>query len=170
MSGDYARLSLDQRDHHSPASPSHPPGAIRLNSLEPVSRPSTSSDGDSDIIYRDTLDDEPFEKYNEKTSSRPFEDDGHAEEDGEGYEIEPRRLRPRKKSRRVLAVLIGIVGFAAVIGTLSALGWSAPAYNVRAGNKHMTMDHVFNGTFAVRTKQIDWVKEGKSGHEWLRDS
>lgn len=73
------------------------------------------------------------------------------------------QLRPRKRSKKILAVLIGIVGLASVIGALSAWSYSAPSYSVTGGNKHITMDHVFNGTFAARSKRIDWVKEGECG-------
>jgi len=71
------------------------------------------------------------------------------------------QLRPRKRSKKTLAVLVGILVFAAGIGALSALTYAGPSYSVVQGNKHMTMDHIFNGTFAPVTKRIDWVKEGK---------
>jgi uncharacterized membrane protein SpoIIM required for sporulation len=71
------------------------------------------------------------------------------------------QLRPRKRSKKTLAVLVGILVFAAVIGALSAFTYAGPSYSVVQGNKHMTMDHIFNGTFSPVTKRIDWVKEGK---------
>ena len=71
------------------------------------------------------------------------------------------QLRPRKRSKKTLAVLVGILVFAAGIGALSALTYAGPSYSVVQGNKHIAMDHIFNGTFAPVTKRIDWVKEGK---------
>lgn len=77
------------------------------------------------------------------------------------------QLRPRKRSKKTLAVLIGILVFAAGIGALSALTYAGPAYSVVQGNKHMTMDHIYNGTFSPVTKRIDWVKEGGSAQKYL---
>ena len=46
-------------------------------------------------------------------------------------------------------------------------GWeySAPSYGGKGGNKHISMDHIFNGTFRVDSVNIDWVKEGTSARE-----
>lgn len=73
------------------------------------------------------------------------------------------QLRPRKKSRRILAALIGIIAVAGTIGVLAGWGYSAPSYGGKGGNKHISMDHIFNGTFRVDSVAIDWVKEGESG-------
>ena len=70
-------------------------------------------------------------------------------------------MRPRRKSTRVLAALIGVLSLAAVIGVLSGLGYSAPVFGKKGGSKHITMDHVFNGTFRADFVGIDWVKEGE---------
>lgn len=44
---------------------------------------------------------------------------------------------------------------------LAASGYSVPSFSSKGGTKHITMDHVFNGTFNAYSKQIDWVKEGR---------
>lgn len=36
-------------------------------------------------------------------------------------------------------------------------------YTVKSGNKHITMDHIFNGTFSPKWVSHSWVKEG----EWV---
>ncbi|WWD21310.1 hypothetical protein CI109_105794 [Kwoniella shandongensis] len=123
-----------------------------------------SSDGGSSIVYKDNLDVEPFQ---DEKGDR-FRDDPRIEEDDgdgdcQGYTVEPRRLRPRQKSRKILAVLIVIVSFAAIIGGLAATGYSAPSYYAKSGTKRITMDHIFNGTFGANTKQLDWVKEAPDG-------
>lgn len=71
------------------------------------------------------------------------------------------QTRPRNKSRNILALLVAIIAFAAVVGVLAASGYSVPSFSSKGGTKHITMDHVFNGTFNAYSKQIDWVKEGK---------
>ncbi|KAL1407636.1 Dipeptidyl peptidase 4 [Vanrija albida] len=165
MSAQYDALPGDERpsiDHHaepsaSGSSPRAPP---------PPYRHSTDSVGSgSDIVYRDTLDADPFD---EKASAARFsqgerDDDADVDEDGIGFPVEPRRLRPRKKSRKILAVLIFIVIGAAAIGILAASGYSTPSYMVKNGNRHITMDHVFNGTFSPHFKHLAWVKEAADG-------
>lgn len=60
---------------------------IRLNDISTPPRTSLSlSDDSDDIVYRDNLEDEPFD--NEK--GRTFREEGVLE-DGEGYLAEPRR-------------------------------------------------------------------------------
>lgn len=60
-------------------------------------------------------------------------------------------------------MLIGIVAFAAIIGALAATAYSAPSYSAKSGNRPITMDHIFNGTFRVESKSLEWVKEGEWG-------
>ncbi|ORY33110.1 putative dipeptidyl-peptidase [Naematelia encephala] len=121
------------------------------------------SAGDSDVSYHDRLETEPFDEKvgHADGPDKRFQDDPRmeeGEEDGEGYP-----LRPRKKSRKILATLIGIVVFATVIGALAATQYSAPSYYAKSGSKHITLEHILNGTFGVRTKQLDWVKEAPDG-------
>jgi hypothetical protein len=64
---------------------------IRLNKSIPMSsrRLSLSSESDeSDIVYRDALDVEPFDE-----KDRRFKDEGIMEDGADGYEVEPRRVR-----------------------------------------------------------------------------
>jgi dipeptidyl aminopeptidase len=60
-------------------------------------------------------------------------------------------------------VLVLIVVGAAAIGFLAATWYSAPVSVVKAGNKHITMDHVFNGTFSANWVQRNWVYEAEDG-------
>jgi len=50
--------------------------------------------------------------------------------------------------------LLAIVAVAVVIGIFSAKAFKPPTYIRKGGSKHITMDHVFNGTFAVRYAEI----------------
>ena len=71
-------------------------------------------------------------------------------------------MRPRKRSKRVLAALIGVLVLAGLIGAFAGTVYSVPNHLVKSGTKHISMDHIFNGTFAVTTKTLNWVKEGQS--------
>jgi len=60
---------------------------IRLNDISTPPRPSLSlSDDSDDIVYRDNLDDEPFDE-----KDRSFQEESTLE-DGQGYMAEPRRV------------------------------------------------------------------------------
>ncbi|BEJ15855.1 hypothetical protein CspHIS471_0504600 [Cutaneotrichosporon sp. HIS471] len=114
----------------------------------------------SDIVYRDQLDQDPFD---EKTGEAQRYHERYADDEEQGYTVEPSRLRPRKKSRSILAILVIIVVGSAVIGFLAATWYSAPVTVKKAGNKHITMDHVFNGTFSPNRVQRNWVGEAEDG-------
>lgn len=60
-------------------------------------------------------------------------------------------------------MLVSIIAFAAVIGALAATGYSAPSYGSKGGTKHITMDHVFNGTFSAKRQGLEWVKQAPDG-------
>jgi dipeptidyl aminopeptidase len=57
--------------------------------------------------------------------------------------------------------LLVVTAFAAVIGGFSASHFTAPTYYKKSGRQHITMDHIFNGTFYAQSKQLNWVPEGK---------
>jgi len=52
-------------------------------------------------------------------------------------------------------MMVCLIFFAAIVGTLAALGWQNPKSSKAKASKlrkHLTMDHVMNGTFAVQRK------------------
>ncbi|WWC91210.1 uncharacterized protein L201_006152 [Kwoniella dendrophila CBS 6074] len=117
----------------------------------------------SSIEFRDQLEVEPFDEKGDRFRDDPRLEDEAGEGDEQGYSVHPpQRLRTRQKSRKILATLIIILVFAAVIGGLAASGYSAPTFG-KSGTQRITMDHVFNGTFSAYTKQLDWVKEAADG-------
>ncbi|WVQ85041.1 hypothetical protein IAT38_007205 [Cryptococcus sp. DSM 104549] len=148
-----------------------PPGHRRSTFHPRLSLDPSEARSSSSVEYQDNLDVEPFEEKADRFRDDPRMEEGEAagygeeegDADGQGYAVEPRRLRPRQKSRKILAVLITIVLFAAAIGGLAASGYSAPSFSVKGGTKHITMNHVFNGTFNAWVKQLDWVKEADDG-------
>ncbi|KIR97029.1 dipeptidyl aminopeptidase [Cryptococcus deuterogattii 2001/935-1] len=117
--------------------------------------PPHSPRSSTSTVYRDTLSTDPFQ---EKHS--PFRDDAPYSDDEQGFAV---TTRPRNKSRNILALLVAIIAFAGVVGVLAASGYSVPSFSSKGGTKHITMDHVFNGTFNAYSKQIDWVKEAEDG-------
>ena len=42
---------------------------------------------------------------------------------------------------------------------LAAFSYTGTSYRVR-GTKHITMDHIFNGTFGAQSQTLRWVPEG----------
>jgi hypothetical protein len=72
--------------------------AISLDSPAPSRRSLDSSSDGSDIVYRDALDDEPFD---EKGSALRFDAEGRMEDgdDGAGYPVEPRRVSEHEYTR-----------------------------------------------------------------------
>ncbi|WVR09063.1 hypothetical protein IAU60_006124 [Kwoniella sp. DSM 27419] len=124
-----------------------------------------SSDASS-TEFRDQLEVEPFDEKGDRFRDDPMleQDAGGEGDDEQGYPVEPsRRLRPRQKSRKVLAILVVMITLAGLIGGLAATGYSAPTYGIKSGNQRITMDHIFNGTFGTRYKDINWVKEAADG-------
>lgn len=60
--------------------------------------------------------------------------------------------------RLVALCLVSLLGLFVVIGVVTAFT-SGNNYRTR-GSKQITMDHVFNGTFGVERKFLNWVPEG----------
>ncbi|OXH22780.1 dipeptidyl aminopeptidase, partial [Cryptococcus neoformans] len=118
-------------------------------------------------IYHDNLDIDPFQEKHTAFRDDPTIERGinayPDDDDGEGYTVESSRTRPRSKSRKILAILVAIIAFAGTIGVLAASGYSVPSFSSKGGTRHITMDHVFNGTFNAYSKQVDWVKEAEDG-------
>jgi dipeptidyl aminopeptidase len=64
-------------------------------------------------------------------------------------------------SVRLLAIiLISLVSLSAIIGIIAGFMYQGTAYYHAAGQKHITMDHIFNGTFYAYQPSVNWVAEG----------
>lgn len=140
---------------YDPVSPRERSQPLALPDDDPAARRSSidSTGSGSDIVYRDHLDEDPFDEKG------PGYNGAYDDEEGVGYAMEPSRIRPRKSSsRKILAALLLIVGGAAAIGFLAAVGYRTPT--VQRGTKHITLDHIFNGTFSPKSQYLSWVKEG----------
>ncbi|KAG8746072.1 hypothetical protein FRC10_006175 [Ceratobasidium sp. 414] len=73
--------------------------------------------------------------------------------------------RKRPSPLRCLIIsLASLVLLAILLGFLAARTYNHTSYRYRApGNKHITMDHVFNGTFWAQRQSLAWVSEAGDG-------
>ncbi|RDB18477.1 putative dipeptidyl-aminopeptidase B [Hypsizygus marmoreus] len=66
-------------------------------------------------------------------------------------------------SLRFLAILLAVfLAFSVLIGIIAGFTYSEVPRH-RPGSKKITMDHLFNGTFAIERKSVDWVPEAGDG-------
>ena len=61
--------------------------------------------------------------------------------------------------RGLLIALAALLTFSGAIGLFAALSYKETRRAV-PGNKRITMDHIFNGTFHVARTGLSWVPEG----------
>jgi hypothetical protein len=61
--------------------------------------------------------------------------------------------------RGLLLALAAVLTFSGAIGLFAALSYKETK-RVAPGNKRITMDHIFNGTFNVARTGLSWVPEG----------
>jgi dipeptidyl aminopeptidase B len=61
--------------------------------------------------------------------------------------------------RGLLLALAAILTFSGAIGLFAALSYKETKRAV-LGNKRITMDHIFNGTFNVERTGLSWIPEG----------
>ncbi|EJD48202.1 hypothetical protein AURDEDRAFT_113055 [Auricularia subglabra TFB-10046 SS5] len=64
--------------------------------------------------------------------------------------------------RYLLAALLGLCLLAAIIGILAARSYRGTSFKTK-GAKHITMDHIFNGTFRADSAELHWVAEAGDG-------
>ena len=63
--------------------------------------------------------------------------------------------------RGLLLALAALLTFSGAIGLYAALSYKESKRAV-PGNKRITMDHIFNGTFNAARTKLSWVSEGVS--------
>ncbi|KAJ9106205.1 hypothetical protein QFC21_001349 [Naganishia friedmannii] len=137
-----------------------------------------SEDSDSDVD-ESTLDRDLLEK-DSRFLDEPFMEEGKAGEEvdddttdqqGYSYPRQSKRSRPRQP-KVFIFILSCILLVATAIGILAGHGFNAPltTYSRKGGTRHLTMDHIFNGTFAPSMENIAWVKEAGDGIYSTRNS
>ncbi len=71
------------------------------------------------------------------------------------------KKRPASLKAFVVA-LVSLVSIAVVIGIFAARSYAGTAFRIQ-GVQHLTMDHIFNGTFSATRQDIHWVPEAGDG-------
>ncbi|KAI0758596.1 Alpha/Beta hydrolase protein [Irpex lacteus] len=107
-------------------------------------------------------DDEEDSAFIEKQKGGEGERDGAAlEEDGELVVGGKNHRRP-SSLRCLVFSLLALVTTAVLIGIFAAFSYRGTSYQVH-GSQHLTMDHVFNGTFSPVSGSVRWVPEAGDG-------
>lgn len=60
----------------------------------------------------------------------------------------------------LIICLVSLVVTAGLIGVFAAFSYTGTSYQIR-GTQHVTMEHIFNGTFAAEKRGVRWVPEGR---------
>ncbi|KAF7303130.1 hypothetical protein MKEN_01276700 [Mycena kentingensis (nom. inval.)] len=133
-------------------------------------------------LYRDEPDDaspkdrpppiRPPTYYGEGTFESPSSDES---EDGALLEKRPpsspgvaergnagSKQRPPSSTRLLVIALASLVALSGIIGIIAAHSYVGKTYRA-PGIRKITMDHVFNGTFYVERRNLDWVPEAGDG-------
>ncbi|KAJ3001489.1 hypothetical protein NUW54_g6389 [Trametes sanguinea] len=72
-------------------------------------------------------------------------------------------MKKRPASVRYLVIsLVALVSVAVIIGIFAARSYTGTAFRIQ-GVQHITMDHIFNGTFSARSQSVNWVPEAGDG-------
>ncbi|CDO69708.1 hypothetical protein BN946_scf184851.g96 [Trametes cinnabarina] len=101
--------------------------------------------------------DDESEELLEKDAERA----GHIIE-AEGNLIVGSGKRRPASVRYLVIALVSLVSIAVFIGFFAARNYTGTAFRVQ-GVQHITMDHIFNGTFSARSQSINWVPEAGDG-------
>ncbi|KAI0685597.1 dipeptidyl aminopeptidase [Cytidiella melzeri] len=106
--------------------------------------------------------DDEEDLFLEKRKVDDTERDGDLlEQDGELIVGSKNHRRP-SSLRCLILSLAALVTMAAVIGIFAALSYRGTSYQVH-GSQHLTMDHIFNGTFVPKANSVRWVPEAGDG-------
>ncbi|KAF5386417.1 hypothetical protein D9757_006636 [Collybiopsis confluens] len=148
--------SYERLDTEDPSETSTIAGSIQSN--HSISKPATYyGDGAFDAPSSDSEaeDDELLEKG-------PLTP-GVAELGSLGNTFGPNPTQKRASNLRFLVTtLVILVSFSGIIGIIAAHTYVGTVYHI-PGNRKITMEHIFNGTFAADSSSISWVSEAGDG-------
>ncbi|KAI0351315.1 dipeptidyl aminopeptidase [Trametes cingulata] len=82
--------------------------------------------------------------------------------EAEGNLIVGSRKRRPASVRFLVISLVSLVSLAIVIGIFAARSYTGTAFRIQ-GVQHITMDHIFNGTFSAQSRSVLWVPEAGDG-------
>ncbi|RPD57299.1 dipeptidyl aminopeptidase [Lentinus tigrinus ALCF2SS1-7] len=149
---DYEPLS--QADGFFEGSSSDHPAAV--NTAYPPKPETYYGDGPFDAPSSDDESEELLEKGERQRTGRAIEEEGHLVIGSGG-----RKKRPASLKFLVIS-LVSLVSIAVVIGIFAARSYTGTAFQIQ-GVQHLTMDHIFNGTFSAARQDIHWVPEAGDG-------
>ncbi|KAI0071164.1 dipeptidyl aminopeptidase [Panus rudis PR-1116 ss-1] len=127
----------------------------------PIKPPTYYGEGPFDPPSSDDEEDTLFEKPIGARGGRDVAAGDMDMEDDVGLVIGGGRKRP--SSLKCLVISLGaLVGIAAFIGIIAAFSYTGTSYRIR-GTLHITMDHIYNGTFLPTAHSVRWVPEAGDG-------
>ncbi|KAH9893599.1 dipeptidyl aminopeptidase [Cubamyces lactineus] len=143
---------------------------------EPLDHEETGfyNDGPSSLAARYPVTVKPETYYGEGPFDPPSSDDESEELLEKGVERSGRAIeaegnlvvgsgKKRPASVRYLVIaLVSLVSVAVLIGIFAARSYTGTAFRIQ-GVQHLTLDHIFNGTFAAQSRSILWVPEAGDG-------
>ncbi|GLB41533.1 putative dipeptidyl aminopeptidase [Lyophyllum shimeji] len=143
-------------------------GSTHTDSQQALPRPETYyGEGPFDPPSSDDEDDGENESLLEKhvaPSSPGLAELGERVPSGSGQprDTDESNLKKTSSLRFFAALLAAVLLVSAVVGFIAARTYKGAA-ELRPGTGRLTMDHLFNGTFNVERKQINWVPEAGDG-------
>ncbi|KAH9945746.1 dipeptidyl aminopeptidase [Amylocystis lapponica] len=153
---DYEALSQEGDDLQNGSSSLGPVDEFRPAPTKPVTY---YGEGPFDPPSSDEEGDELLEKS-------PTRSPGTAERGGVGLHDDGGLVvgsNKRYSSLRFLIIsLASLVSLAVVIGIFAARSYTGTPFRIH-GTQHITMDHVFNGTFSASSQSVNWVPEAGDG-------
>ncbi|KAI0820257.1 dipeptidyl aminopeptidase [Trametes gibbosa] len=87
---------------------------------------------------------------------------GHIIEAEGDLVVGSRKKRPASV-RYLIIALASLLSLAIIIGIFAARSYTGTAFRIQQGVQHLTLDHVFNGTFSAQSKSVHWVPEAGDG-------
>lgn len=131
-------------------------------------RPSSDSDNEDELL---------FEKDGPRTPGLAERGSIGADDEGEGLVIGGKKQRPNSLHALIISLILLILlastwpqrssraaadmmSCSGGIGLFAAKSYTHAGYYHQPGTKHITMDHLFNGTFSAQTRSLHWVPEG----------
>ncbi|KAJ3558705.1 hypothetical protein NM688_g763 [Phlebia brevispora] len=154
----YEPIPFENEEHSPTDNPNdhYPPSLVK---------PATYyGEGEFDPPSSDEEDDLLIEKRKHSASGdAAHEDAGDAlNEDMELMIGGQKRFRRPSSLRCLVICLAALVAIATVIGIFAALSYRGTSFQIH-GTQHITMEHIFNGTFSARSGSVRWIPEAGDG-------
>ncbi|KIK56988.1 hypothetical protein GYMLUDRAFT_247264 [Collybiopsis luxurians FD-317 M1] len=148
--------SYERLDTEDPSETSTITGSIRSNSS--ITKPPTYyGEGSFDAPSSDSEEEDGLLEKDGPSSP------GIAESGNFSTRLGPNPTQKRASNLRFLVTtLVILVSLSGIIGIIAAHTYVGTVYHV-PGNRKITMEHIFNGTFGAESSSISWVAEAGDG-------